>query len=121
MVVVTQEEDEDGVGEGLLGAWAAAVSPPSLRPQWSEVKSTCQCQPGSIPEAPCFCRHAVEGRCCFVSTMSALPWTPLSTTSAGEHFGAVFDRPIADIIASPELRDEMYAPRPCRRPSVSRR
>jgi hypothetical protein len=53
--------------------------------------------------------------------MGALPWTPLSTTSAGEHFGAVFDRPIADIIASPELRDEMYAPRPCRRPSASRR
>ena len=38
----------------------------------------------------------------------ALRWTPLSITANGEPFGAVFERPaIAEIIASPALRDEL--------------
>lgn len=45
----------------------------------------------------------------------ALRWTPLSTAATGEPFGAVFEeRPIAEIIASSALRDEMsVCPRLC--------
>ena len=44
----------------------------------------------------------------------ALRWTPLSTAATGEPFGAVFEEPIAEIIASSALRDEMsVCPRLC--------
>eukprot|EP01043_Picozoa_sp_COSAG02_P038021 COSAG02_NODE_2900_length_7779_cov_3.635547_3_plen_90_part_00 len=48
-------------------------------------------------------------RACVVTVAmgGALRWTPLSTAATGEPFGAVFEEPIAEIIASSALRDEM--------------